>query len=196
VYDKEVDDGNYTYNLDAPRIHFFTACVTSTDTFYFDPNMDFGAIKTAAVMPFDNLTRDQQAADRVKDVFVNRLLSTGEIYVMPPGEVIRGVLLTGIGDAETPSPEEIVKLAAVIKVDVVITGAVREYGELRSGTASSNVISVSLQMIEGQTGKVIWTAASTKGGISMWDRLFGGGGRPMNDVTEEAVTDVINKFFK
>jgi hypothetical protein len=29
----------------------------------------------------------------------------------------------------------------------------------------------------------------------MWDRLFGGGGRPMNDVTQAAVDDLINKLF-
>jgi len=73
---------------------------------------------------------------------------------------------------------------------------VREYGEVRSGTTSANIISLSLQMIETQTGKVVWTASSTKGGISIWDRLFGGGGQPMNVITEKAVNDLINKLFK
>jgi hypothetical protein len=35
-----------------------------------------------------------------------------------------------------------------------------------------------------------------KGGISLWDRLFGGGGQPMNKITEKAVNDLINKLFK
>ena len=51
-------------------------------------------------------------------------------------------------------------------------------------------------MIEARTGKVVWTASSTKGGVSALDRLFGGGGKPMNDVTEKAVNDILNKFFK
>ncbi len=50
-------------------------------------------------------------------------------------------------------------------------------------------------MIETQTGKVVWTASSTKGGISVWDRLFGGGGKAMNEVTEEAVDDLLDKLF-
>ncbi|RJQ49028.1 MAG: penicillin-binding protein activator LpoB [Nitrospiraceae bacterium] len=162
---------------------------------YFDPNMDLGAVRTAAVMPFDNLTREQMAADRVRDVFINKLLSTGEIYVVPSGEVKRGILLLGISNPSSPSTEETVKLASLIKVDVIITGTVREYGEVRSGTTSANIISLSLQMIEGLSGKIIWTASSTKGGISTKDRLLGGGGRPMNDVTEEAVNDILNKFF-
>ena len=162
--------------------------------YYFNPDMDFGSIKTAAVMPLENMTREQLAAERVRDVFTNLLLSRTNIYVMPPGEVARGVLITGITNPANPSPEEIIKLGAVIKVDVVITGAVREYGEVKSGAAAANVISVNLQMIEAATGKIIWTASTTKGGISIWDRLFGGGGKPMNDVTEAAANDLIKKL--
>lgn len=171
------------------------ACATSGD-FYRDPNMDFGSIQTVAVMPFANLSRDNIAGDRVRDVFINKLLATGAVYVVPIGEVAKGALKAEILNPPTPSPDEIVKLAGLIKVNAVITGVLREYGEVRSATSSANAISISLQMVEGQTGRTVWTASSTKGGISIWNRLFGGGGRPMNEVTEKAVDDVINKLFK
>jgi hypothetical protein len=96
----------------------------------------------------------------------------------------------------TPSPEEVVKLSGALKAQALITGAVQEYGELRSGASSANVVSLSVQMLEAQTGKVVWTATSTKGGVTAWDRLLGGGGRPMNDVTRDVVDDVIRKLFK
>jgi hypothetical protein len=53
-----------------------------------------------------------------------------------------------------------------------------------------------MQMIETQTGRVVWAASSTKGGITFGDRLLGGGGEPMNVVTEKAVDDIIDKLFK
>lgn len=171
------------------------ACATTGDT-YIDPNMDFGGIKTVAVMPFASLTRDTVIAERVRDVFINKLLSTGAVYVLPTGEVARGVARAEVQNPAAPSGEEAVKLGGIIKAQAVITGVVREYGEARSGTTSANIISMSLQMIETQTGKIIWTASSTKGGISLWDRLFGGGGQPMNKITEKAVNDLINKLFK
>ncbi len=169
---------------------------TVTSNVYRDPNMDFGAIQTVAVMPFQNLSRESVAADRVRDVFINGLLSTGAVYVLPVGEVARGVARLEVQNPATPSPEEVVKLAATLKAQAVLTGVVREYGEVRSGSSAAGAISISAQMLEGQTGKTVWTATSTKGGIDVWDRLFGGGGRPMNDVTREAVNDVIQKLFK
>lgn len=173
----------------------FTACATRGDV-YRDPNMDFGAIRTVAIMPFVNLTRDQLAGERVRDVFMTMLLATGGVYVVPQGEIARAALTAGITNPAAPTKEEILKFAAFIKADAVITGVVREYGEVRSGTTSANVISLSLQMIEAQTGKIVWSASSTKGGIGMKERLLGGGGEPLNDTTEKAVKDVINKLFK
>ena len=169
-----------------------TAQVTDV---YRDPNMDFGSIQTVAVAPFANLARDQVVAERVRDVFINRLLSTGAVYVLPVGEVARGLSRMELQNPASPSPEDVVKLGALVKADAVITGVVREYGEVRSGTTTANIISMSVQIIEAGSGKVIWSASSTKGGISFWNRLFGGGGQPVNRVTEEAVDALFDKLL-
>jgi hypothetical protein len=171
-------------------------CASSRGQRYQDRNMDFGAVRTVAVMPFVNLTRDNLASDRVRDVFSSMLLATGGVYVLPAGEVARGVARAALPAPASPSAEDVVKLGTTLKVDAVITGVVKEYGEVRSGSASSNVISMSVQLLETATGKVVWAGTTTRGGISMADRLFGGGGSPLNDVTEAAVDDVLNKMFK
>jgi hypothetical protein len=165
-------------------------------TDYHDPEMDFAAVRTVAVLPFNNLTQDKLAAARVRDTFTIGLLASRAVYVLPPGEVARGISRAGMLDPTSPSDEEIARLASIIRVDAIITGVVREYGEVRSGTATADVLSVSAQMIESQTKKVVWAASSTKGGISIWDRLFGSGGRPMNDITRAAVDELLDKLFQ
>ena len=172
-----------------------TVCTAQVTDVYRDPNMDFGSIQTVAVVPFANLARDQVVAERVRDVFINRLLSTGAVYVLPVGEVARGLSRMELQNPASPSPEDIVKLGALVKADAVITGVVREYGEVRSGTTTANIISMSVQIIEAGSGKVIWSASSTKGGISFWNRLFGGGGQPVNKVTEEAVDALFDRLL-
>ena len=162
---------------------------------YRDSNMDFGSIKTIAVLPFANLARDQMVAERVRDVFINRLLSTEAVYVLPIGEVSRGIAKTEVQSPTAPSAEEIVKLCALVKADAVITGVVREYGEVRSGSTSANVISMSIQLIEASSGRVVWSVSSTKGGVSFMNRLFGGGGQPVTVVTEQAVDALFDKLL-
>jgi hypothetical protein len=172
-----------------------TSCAHGSQN-YHDPDMDFGSIKSVAVMPFVNLTHDTEAGDRVRDIFSSMLLATGDMYVLPSGEVARGISRAGVVNPAAPSSEEVVKLSDVLKVNAVITGVVREYGEVRSASSAANVISVSVQMQESQTGKVVWKGASTKGGITLMDRLLGGGGHPMDVVSEKAVNDLLDQLFK
>ncbi|MBP1636495.1 MAG: hypothetical protein H6Q10_3069 [Acidobacteria bacterium] len=172
-----------------------SVCQAQVTDVYRDPNMDFGSIQTVAVVPFANLARDQVVAERVRDVFINRLLSTEAVYVLPVGEVARGVAQVGLQNPSQPTPEEVVKLGAFLKADAVITGVVREYGEVRSGTTTGNIISMSIQLIEAGTGRVVWSGSSTRGGIGFWDRLIGGGGQPLNRVTEEAIDALFDKLL-
>jgi polysaccharide biosynthesis protein PelC len=159
---------------------------------YHNANMDFASIRTVVVLPFWNLTKDQQGGDRVRDVFTNALLSTNAVYVVPTGEVARAV-----SRANIPTADDVVKLCAMLKADAVITGVLKEYGEVRTVSATSNVVALSLQMQEGSTGKVIWAGASSRGGIGWAARLLGSaGGTPVNDVTEQVVDDLLAQLFK
>ena len=78
----------------------------------------------------------------------------------------------------------------------MVTGVLREYGEVRSGNAGANAISLSVEMIETATGRVVWAASTTQGGVGFWDRLLGGGGEPMNKVTEDAVRALLKQLFR
>ncbi len=66
-----------------------------------------------------------------------------------------------------------------------------------NSSISANVISLSVQMNETATGKIIWSASSTRGGIGWAARLLGtAGGAPMNHLTEQAVDDVVAKLLE
>ena len=173
-----------------------SAGCASGGTKYHDRNMDFGSLRTVAVLPFANLTRDAAAGDRVRDVFSNMLLATEAIYVLPAGEVSRGLGRVGTANPSAPNVEEVVKLGQLLKVEAIFTGVVREYGEVRSGSATGNIASLSVQLQETATGKVVWAGSTTMGGVGFGDRLIGSGGTPVNYVTEEAVNDLLNKLFR
>jgi polysaccharide biosynthesis protein PelC len=162
---------------------------------YRDPNMDFGSLHTIAVLPFANLSRETNAGDRIRDIFVTSLLATGGVYVLPVGEVARGMARANFGTATAPAVEDAIKLGSILKADALITGVVREYGEMRSGSTSANVVAVSVQMIETQSGRTVWNATTSRGGIGFIDRLFGGGGQAMNEISEQAVHDLIDQLF-
>jgi polysaccharide biosynthesis protein PelC len=163
---------------------------------YRDETADFGLIRTVAIMPLTNLTRDEYAPERVRDTLYTMLIASSGIYIVPPGEVARAISTASITAPTTPTSADAVKLAAMLKADVIMTGVIREYGEVRSVGTASSIVSVSFKMMEGQNGRIIWSASSTRGGIGFKERLLGGGGEPMNIITEKAINDILNKLFK
>jgi hypothetical protein len=164
---------------------------------YQNPNMDFASVRTIAVLPFWNLTRDQQGADRVREVFSNALLSTNAVYVVPTGEVARAIARLNIQSPSTPTADEVVKLCSMLKADALIAGVLKEYGEVRTSSSAADVVSISVQLFEGGTGKVVWAGASSAGGVGWSARLLGSaGGRPVNEVTEQAVDELLSQLFK
>jgi polysaccharide biosynthesis protein PelC len=164
---------------------------------YHNANMDFASVHTVAVLPFWNLSKDPQGADRVRDVFTTALLATNAVYVVPTGEVARAVSRVGLASPVSPAADEVVKLCGMLKADAVITGVLKEYGEVRSASSAANVVALSLQMQEAGTGKVVWSGSSTKGGVGWSARLLGTtGGDAVNDVTEQAVDDLLRQLFR
>lgn len=172
------------------------ACASHGAHTYTDRNMDFGAIRNVAVLPLTNLSRDQGGGDRVRDVFASHLLATNAVYVVPQGEVGRVLARLSVANPAAPTIEEVQKLGTALKVDAVILGTLNEYGEMRSGSAAANVISLSLQLQETGTGKIVWSGSTTKGGVGIRERLLGGGGEPLNTVTSAAVDDLLDQLFK
>lgn len=175
---------------------YVTACSTLSQDNYMNTEMDFSALRSVAVLPFQNLSSDEEASERVRDTFMGMLLATEALYVLPPGEVARGTNRAGIRAPSTPTSDEIKSLGNILQVEAVITGVLREYGSVRSGSSEATLVSLSLQMMEVETGTIIWSASSTKGGITIVDRLFGGGGQPMNKVTEQVCDDLLDKLFQ
>ena len=163
---------------------------------FHDPDMDFSLVQTVAVLPFENLAPDTAAGERVRDTFMVMLQATGAVYVLPPGEVARGIQRANPADPVRPAAEEAVAIARVLGADAIISGTVREYGQVRSGATSANTVSVSVEMMDGETGRVVWSASSTQGGVTATNRVFGGGGQPMNIVTGRAVNDLLDKLFR
>lgn len=165
------------------------------DSVFHDANMDFGLIQSVAVLPFDNLSASGKAGETVREVFSTMLQATEAFYVHPPGEVRRAIARVSPDNPMAPTAEEIVALAENIGADAVITGIVLEYGQVRSASASGDVCSVRVTMFEGQTGRKVWSAAATRGGIGAGERLMGGGGKPMNIVVSQTVEDLLDRLF-
>jgi nitrogen regulatory protein PII len=131
---------------------------------YRDPEIDLSLVQTVAVLPFDNLTSDDKAGERVRDVFSTMMQATGAVYVVPPGEVAKALGRARVQKFDEPTPEEVTAVGSAVKADVVITGVVREYGQVRSGNSTANAIAVGVKLFAWW---VDWQAARQGGDLTL-----------------------------
>ena len=117
-----------------------------------------------AVLPFDNVSKDQDAGRIVTNTVITYLLSTGAYDVVEPGVVNSALAAEGIRLNEGLSADDARKLQARVKADAFIIGLVEDYGDLRVGADTYPSISFSARLLDAQTADILWAATITKSG--------------------------------
>jgi hypothetical protein len=117
-----------------------------------------------AVLPFENVSRDQEAARRMTITVFTYLLATKMFDVVDQGVVNSAMTAEGIRSSEALSPENYQKLQARLKVDAVMIGLVEDYGEVRIGSESYPSISFSARLVNARTAEILWAATISKTG--------------------------------
>ncbi len=171
-------------------------CASSIQpTEFTNPDVDFGFIERVAVLPFENLSNDQQAGFRATRLMITELLASGAVDVVEPGEV-EGALAKIRGRPSQPSIEEIVGLGQSLEVQAVIMGTVAQSEILRSGAVAIPAVTLDAQMVETETGAIVWAATNTEKGGSASARFLGSGGQPISVTTRKCVQTLLESLLQ
>jgi TolB-like protein len=155
---------------------------------YVNERADLGAVKTVAVLPFDNVTNDKLCAERIQKIFITELLNFGTFQLVEPGQVTRALRKDGL-DPGSLTPEDIKRLGDALKAQALFLGSVLEYDEGRSGAVPSPKVKILLRLVDTQTATTLWSVSRTRAGATMGARLFGIGGLPASSIAEELIRD-------
>jgi TolB-like protein len=143
---------------------------------YINPEANFSYIKKVAVLPFNNMSDDRFAGERVRNTLTVDLMSRGVFDVMERGEVskVMGLIFRAAGFEEGRALEidkETLKLLGEkLGVQAVILGSVDEY--VGKGGRSA-VVTLSVRMLDSSSGIVLWQVKSTATGSSTWRQIVG-----------------------
>lgn len=158
-------DGNRTMGsrmraVSAIVILFAALGCSTVKEVYLNPLADADSIKRVAILPFMNLTNDNQATFTIEEGFLIELLKIGTISVNNPGEVRKAVELEGLrpGSVDRATLE---KIGKQLGCNAVLVGTVSLFDK------STPEVSISSQLIDVESGEIIW--ASTMGSVGRTD---------------------------
>jgi len=165
----------------------------TTQTRYLHKNVDLGAITKVAVMPFENLTPERTAGDKVQKIFYLELLAADVFEIVEPGQVNKIVRSSHV---DTLGPADFQRLGKELGVDAIFTGTVVDFAEGRTGTTSTPDVTVQLRLIETHSGATVWSAGQTRSGASAGTRLFGVGGESLTEAARQFVKSELGSLLK
>lgn len=162
-------------------------CRSTRQTQYLHKNADLGAIERVAVLPFENLTQERAASDKVQKIFQMELLALDVFEVAEPGQVTKVLRSSGITSPEALGAKDFQKIGQELGVNAVFVGTVVDYTETRVGSTPTPEVTIQVRLVETQTGATIWSTSHTRAGAGMSTRLFGLGGESLTEATRRVV---------
>jgi TolB-like protein len=172
---------------------FMSGCV-STPKYYIRQKVDYSSIKKVAVLPFETLTPDEYAGEKIRKSVITELLSRG-IDVVEPGEVTRVLIELKIRSLGSIKTTDIQNIAKTLGIEALMRGSVEAYGISRGISVSYPEVSINLMLVEASSGNVIWSVCHTSGGPSFWTRHFGAEGISLSEAATKVVKEAIDTLF-
>jgi TolB-like protein len=187
-------------NLNCPLL--FTLCsllifiygCSSSLKQYIRPNINIGNIKTIAVLPFENLTQDRHADEKIRRIVIIELLSRN-IDVIEPGEVTKVLRELRLRTLASISNSDIKYIGETLGVDAVMKGSIGTFKISRGISVSYPEVSIHLMLLEATSGNIIWSVWHTAGGASFWTRHFGAEGITLDEAAKKVVKEAIDTLF-
>ncbi|MGQ9569404.1 MAG: GNA1162 family protein [Thermodesulfovibrionales bacterium] len=173
---------------------FITGCGGTSKLYYVQQQFDYTNIKRIAVLPFESLTTDEYAGEKIRQSVITDLLSRG-FDIIEPGEVTRTLIELKIKSLSSIKTADIQTLAKTLNADALMMGSVEAYGISKGINVSYPEVSITLRLIEGSSGKIIWSVCNTSGGPNFWTRHFGTENISLSETANKVVKEAIDTLF-
>jgi TolB-like protein len=176
-------------------ILFTEACASSHQTRYLHPNADLGMIQKVAVVPFENLTEERTAGEKLTRIFFIELLALDVFEVSEPGQAVK-VLRSQAGALDALGPADLQRIGKDLGVDALFMGSVVDYTETRSGSSQDPRVTIQVRLVETQTGTTIWSASQTRSRAALSTKLFGIGRESLTEAARDLIRDELKTLLK
>ena len=165
-------------------------------TVYVHPLADISSFERIAILPLENLSPERFAGQRVREVLAVELAAMGLFEVIDAGQVNSALARRSLVDMTMLEPALLSDLAAELDVQGILMGSVLELGTQRTSTFQAPEVSLSLRLIEAQSGIVAWSVTDARRGLAMETRLFGVGEKTQTEVVRELVRTLMTDLYQ
>jgi TolB-like protein len=169
----------------------FLAAGCAATPHYTNRRADLSSMRRVAVLPFDNISEERLAGEKVQRIFVAELLESGAFDVVEPGRVVRTLRDEKIESPGAMSPEDVQRVGKALKAEGLVLGTVLELNEPRGSQGAPPSVTVQLKLVETATGTTVWSATRQRNGATFGSRFLGLAPTSSTEVVAGALREAI-----
>lgn len=174
-------------------VFFLAGCGgKSSSESFLRQDVELGYVNRIAVVPFENHTKDEFAAERARNVTITQVLAMGLFDVVDKGLVDSALREEAIEPGVPLDKPTLKRLGQRLNVQALMLGAVDQAEEGRKGSFAFPEVSLTLRLVEAQAAMILWQASGHNSGYTLWGRLFGLAPRDAFRISLELVRDLLS----
>ncbi len=159
------------------------------------------AASRVAVLPFENLSGREKAAEKLTDYFVSTMAGYNRFEAVEFGQLYEHMRRFRIRSSSTLTDEQIDSLASGMGLDYIVTGATLEYEEFDNNFLGRvPQVSFNCKLIDCHSKKTIWVASSNgrgdKGEIAFGIGTVKSADKLARKMVEETVDELAGLFAR
>jgi TolB-like protein len=161
---------------------------------YMRPQTDLSGFKKIAVLPFDNLSGEEDAGEKITEIFTVELLRMGSFSVAEPGRVKKAVMEKRIRTTRDMDIEAIKWLGESLEVDLILAGSVLDFSVEESANKKVPMVTVISRLVQAESGVTVWTGYQSRQGDDK-ESLFGWGRiTSLSELARLAVSEMLQSL--
>ena len=170
---------------------FFLSC-SSPIHYYLSEEEEIPRIKKVAILPFKNITTRRNAGRIITSLFANELFNSGLFQVVETGNIREFFIQQRIRKKGEISLDTIRILGIQFGIDAVILGVVEEYYQEEGNMGEIGPrVSLSSQILDAKTGKILWKCHHGKTGDDYIILLDWGKVRAVSLLAQKVIQEMI-----
>jgi TolB-like protein len=169
----------------------FGCAGTTAPQVFMRPEFNKEYVRKVAVLPFEDIAGNSNIAARCRQITITQTLSSGLFDVVDKMQVDSLLKQEAIQPGTPINVSTLRRLGQLLDVQAFLIGSLDEAGESQKGAAIFLELSMTMRLVDAESGLVLWQASGRNSGYSWWDRLFGLGGEDSFQVTLGLVRNLL-----
>jgi TolB-like protein len=150
------------------------SCCPRLPRIFVRPGTTISELPRIAVLPFDNLTGEEGAGEKITEIFTMELMRLGRFEVAEPGRVKKATKERRIRTTRDIDLDAAKWLGEILNLDLILVGSVLDFETQESQNKQVPVVTVTLRLVHANTGMTLWAAYRSRKGDD-GETLFGWG---------------------